>query len=74
MMKAGIAKFNARFNDGDDCSIHAIALNHGLPQTNMSSSLPGGFFFFSVSDRAICWVGLSGRWFRRATGSVGREN
>ena len=35
---------------------------------------PGGFSFGSLSGPAICWLSLSGRWFRGATDSVGREN
>jgi hypothetical protein len=32
------------------------------------------FSLCSVSDSAICWMWLSGRWFRGATDSVRREN
>src|SRR5258705_8683226 len=31
-------------------------------------------FLLLVSGPAICWLSLSGRWFRGATDSVGREN
>jgi hypothetical protein len=31
-------------------------------------------FLLLLSGPAICWLSLSGRWFRGATGSVGREN
>jgi hypothetical protein len=31
-------------------------------------------FLLLLSGPAICWLSLSGRWFRGATDSVGREN